>query len=72
MKAFNLTAVASLAAICVAQDSFESADFNVTEALLEHGVNVSALPELANLVERSSDSACSIAVSKSYLLPVLC
>lgn len=56
-------AIAALVTICIAQEPFESPDFNVTAALLEQGVNVSALPDLASLVERSSDSACSIAVS---------
>ena len=68
MKAFSLTALAVLMASCVAQDAFESADFNVTEALLEQGVNVSALPELAGLVERSSDLACSVAVSAYHIV----
>jgi hypothetical protein len=42
---------------------FEDSDFNVTEALLDIGFNVSAIPELADLSERSSLKACSIAVS---------
>lgn len=46
-----------------AQDTFEAPDFNVTNALIGNGVNVSAIPELANLVVRSSLSGCSIAVS---------
>jgi hypothetical protein len=46
-----------------AQDTFEAPDFNVTDALISNGVNVSAIPELANLVARSSSSGCSIAVS---------
>jgi hypothetical protein len=45
-----------------AQDVFEPMDFNVTEALIENGVNVSAIPELAGLVVRSSLKGCSIAV----------
>ncbi|RYN32485.1 hypothetical protein AA0115_g3883 [Alternaria tenuissima] len=45
----------SLGALAVAarastQDVFEPADFNVTEALMNNGVNVSAIPELAGLV----------------------
>ena len=47
----------------VASQVFEPADFSVTEALLDQGVNVSALPELAGLVGRSSNLACDIAVS---------
>ena len=41
----------------------EPVDFNVTSALLDWGVNVTELPAAA-LVELSSDSACSIAVSQ--------
>jgi len=46
-----------------AQDTFEAPDFNVTEALIQNGVNVSAMPELAQVATRSSSSGCSIAVS---------
>ena len=46
-----------------AQDTFEAPDFNVTEALIQNGVNVSAMPELAQLATRSSLSGCSVAVS---------
>jgi FAD/FMN-containing dehydrogenase len=46
--------------------SFEPINFNVTEALLNTGVDVSAIPELSGLVERSSLSACSIAVCFSH------
>ena len=59
MRSFLFATLASL----VASQAFEAADFNVTEALLDQGVNVSALPELASLVERSSNLACNIAVS---------
>ncbi|CAO2647057.1 Nn.00g079790.m01.CDS01 [Neocucurbitaria sp. VM-36] len=44
-----------------AQDVFESPNFNVTQALLDNGVNVSAMPDLAGLAERSLSSGCSIA-----------
>lgn len=40
----------------------EPADFNVTEALLEQGVDVSQLPGLSDLTKRS-ELGCSIAVS---------
>jgi hypothetical protein len=40
----------------------EPLDFNVTEALLDNGINVSAIPDLAGLVVRSSMSGCVIAV----------
>jgi hypothetical protein len=57
---------AALVACVASQATFEPADFNVTEALLDNGVNVSYIPELAPLVERSVLSGCSIAVSTSY------
>ena len=43
---------------------FEPADFNITEALVDKGVNVSAIPGLSDLAERSSTDGCSIAVSQ--------
>lgn len=54
--------ILGVAATVLAQGTFEPADFNVTDALLSQGVNVSAIPALEGLVERSSTSACSIAV----------
>ncbi|PVH92431.1 FAD binding domain-containing protein [Periconia macrospinosa] len=45
------------------QSTFEPSNFNVTKALLENGVNVSSIPGLEGLVQRSSPSACSIACS---------
>jgi hypothetical protein len=42
---------------------FEPADFNITEALLDNGVNVSAIPELAPLAAKSLLYGCSVAVS---------
>lgn len=50
----------------LSQDVFEPADFNVTEALLDNGVNVSAIPDLAGLAERSLLSGCSIAVRRYH------
>ncbi|KAF2820323.1 FAD-binding domain-containing protein [Ophiobolus disseminans] len=58
----------ALAAGVSAQDTFESPDFNVTEALIENGINVSAIPELASLAVRSSTSGCSIACSSLKLI----
>ena len=56
--------LSALAAFVSAQTGiFEPADFNVTRALIANGVNVSAIPELAALTERSLLSECSIAVS---------
>lgn len=49
-------------AIAVASQIFEDKDFNVTEALISQGVDVSSLPQLDAITERSSDLGCSIAV----------
>jgi hypothetical protein len=49
------------------QDVFEPADFNVTEALVDNGVNVPGIPELAGLVVRSSSKGCLIAVRSHSL-----
>ncbi|OAL37816.1 hypothetical protein AYO20_02993 [Fonsecaea nubica] len=65
VAAIGLGITASVAA----QDSpFEPPDFNVTQALVDQGVNVSALPELASLTKRSSISPCSIACDSLRLL----
>jgi hypothetical protein len=52
-----------LLATGVLSQAFEPVDFNVTEALLGNGVNVTALPDLAPLVHRSLLNGCSMAVS---------
>ncbi|ETN43880.1 uncharacterized protein HMPREF1541_11011 [Cyphellophora europaea CBS 101466] len=52
----------------VYSQGFENADFNITEALVEKGVDVSALPELADLEQRSSTAGCSIACHSLKLL----
>jgi FAD/FMN-containing dehydrogenase len=49
----------------IAQGVFESAEFNVTEALLNNGVNVSTLPGLSGLGARSIVNGCSVIVSES-------
>jgi hypothetical protein len=54
--------VAALVA-CVASQTFEPVEFNITEALLDNGVNVSAIPELSDLATRSLLSGCVTAVS---------
>ncbi|KAJ8113339.1 hypothetical protein OPT61_g4507 [Boeremia exigua] len=51
----------ALVAGVASQGTFEPADFNIAEALLQNGVNVSALPDLASLVDRASTSGCSAA-----------
>lgn len=48
----------------LAQDVIEPANFNVTQALLDNGVDVSALPNPASLSGRSALSGCAAAVSK--------
>jgi hypothetical protein len=64
MRASTFSFAIALGAGVYAQSGeFEAPDFNITEALLANGINVSALPELAPLVERTLTSGCSIAVS---------
>ena len=53
----------SVAAVLAQTGIFEPGGFNVTEALISNGVNVSAIPELAALSQRTLLSGCSIAVS---------
>lgn len=57
-----LSILGSVVGTAVAQ-TFEPVDFNVTEGLLDLGVNVTQLPELNDLVERSASSYCPAAVS---------
>ncbi|KAF1847782.1 FAD-binding domain-containing protein [Cucurbitaria berberidis CBS 394.84] len=59
MKVF--VSIAAFVAGVLSQSTFEPSDFNITEALLDNGVNISAIPELAPLVERSLISGCSLA-----------
>lgn len=54
--AFASTIKSSLAA------DVEPADFNATQALIDQGLDVSAVPALADLARRGSKSGCSIAV----------
>ena len=65
MKRFHQLCVCALAVAAGAstQDVFEPADFNVTEALIDNGINVSTIPDLAGLAAGSSLKGCSIAVS---------
>lgn len=58
----NVLAFGSLVVGTLAQ-TFESANFNVTEALLDNGINISAIPVLAPYSERSLFAGCSAAVS---------
>jgi hypothetical protein len=52
----------------LARDAFKPADFNVTEALLNNGVNMSTIAELANFHNRDITGSCSIAVSWEPIL----
>lgn len=70
MKTF--VSVAALLSAALAQSTFEPSDFNVTEALLENGVDISSIPELAelaadsDLAKRTIDiSGCSVAVRQT-------
>ncbi|KAG9187578.1 hypothetical protein G6011_05449 [Alternaria panax] len=51
-----------------ARDVFEPVDFNVTEALIDNGINVSAVTELAGLVGRSPSKGCTIACNSLKLV----
>ena len=75
MKVSHQLSVCALAVAAGAstQDVFEPADFNVTEALIDNGINVSTIPDLADLAARSSLKGCSIAVGLVYpVLPIFC
>jgi len=49
--------------VLLAQQTFESPEFDVTAALLDNGVNVSNIPALADLSKRTSSGSCPVAVS---------
>lgn len=57
------------AALAAPTGAFESSDFNVTDALLDQGIDISEIPALADFNEtaavqrRATGSSCSIAVS---------
>ncbi|KAH7406820.1 hypothetical protein DE146DRAFT_405874 [Phaeosphaeria sp. MPI-PUGE-AT-0046c] len=55
-------------AVGVLSQTFEPVDFNATEALLNNGVNVSALPVLASYSQRSLLSGCSSACDSLRLI----
>ncbi|CAA9959266.1 FAD binding domain containing protein [Pyrenophora teres f. maculata] len=56
-------AAVSALAVASLSSAFEPPNFNVTEALSASGVNIQAVPGLADLVGQSSPKACSIACS---------
>lgn len=61
----KMKSIASLAAFAggvASQVAFEPTEFNVTAALLNNGVAVSALPDLTSTVGRTSVNGCSAAV----------
>jgi hypothetical protein len=60
MRVSSIISLGFMPSGIIAQDVFEPADFNVTEALLANGVNVSGLPELSEIGARSILSGCSI------------
>jgi hypothetical protein len=62
MKLVVLVSIGIFAARGLAK-AFEPANFNVTKALIKNGVNISSVPELADLEGYSSLEGCSIAVS---------
>ncbi|KAH8731845.1 hypothetical protein GQ44DRAFT_670461 [Phaeosphaeriaceae sp. PMI808] len=69
MKATSVYSVLSLGAGGYAQSGqFEAPDFNITQALMANGINISALPELAPLAERSLLSGCAIACNSLKLI----
>lgn len=53
--------------VLLAQQTFESPDFDITAALLDNGVNVSDIPDPADLSKRTSSGSCSVAVSLTCL-----
>lgn len=57
-----ILALLGVAAAGALPDTFEPANFNVTEALLANGIDISTIPGLDELTRRSSTSGCSIAV----------
>lgn len=63
MKGRSLLSLAAVVGTACSQNVFEPSDFNVTEALIHNGVDVSTLLGLANLTEkRSLISPCATAV----------
>jgi hypothetical protein len=63
MRVSSILSLGFMPAGIIAQDVFEPADFNVTEALLANGIDVSALPGLPDPKARTAVDSCSITVS---------
>jgi hypothetical protein len=48
-------------------DIFEAPEFNITQALIDNGVDASSLPKLGGVDEQALDSSpCSITVSSLF------
>lgn len=63
---FTLSAAVTVAA--AQSDIFEATNFNVTEALVKNGFNVSAIPKLSGSDGQTSLRHCSVAVRHSHRL----
>lgn len=65
MRTGTLLSLGAVTATALAAEAaFEPSDFNATEALINNGVDVASIPELAPLIEaRSLPEPCYIAVS---------
>jgi hypothetical protein len=61
-----LVLVAAFVVRALSHQLFEPVDFNITKALLDNGVSVSAIPELAHVAKRDALSGCSTAVGCVY------
>ncbi|KAI4662457.1 uncharacterized protein J4E79_004747 [Alternaria viburni] len=63
MRFSQFLLLGSFPSVLLAQQTFESPDFDVTAALLDNGVNVSDIPDPADLSKRTSSGSCSVACS---------
>lgn len=72
MKTVSAVSFGALVASTFAQTNtgvFEPTDFNISEALIDNGIDVLAIPELSVLVGRAPNpNSCSIAVSRIMCL----
>ncbi|KAF1939676.1 FAD-binding domain-containing protein [Clathrospora elynae] len=64
----NFLSLAALATGVISQSVFEQADFSITEALLNNGVDILAIPELGQFLKRSLMSDCSAACTSLKLI----
>ncbi|KAF1924723.1 FAD binding domain-containing protein [Didymella exigua CBS 183.55] len=63
----NVTLAIFASAVCALSQSFEPANFNITKALLDNGVEASAIPKISDLADRSAFSGCSAACASLKL-----